>query len=288
MSNKFLPFVVESSPPDTIFKHILKRSKGLSKIRIIEIFVLVLCENIKEIREHINKLPEMTFEALCDELVQIYPQYLMSAYPTISINASGFEEVVSQRQVFHAVFTCLLDTLTKTSDAGSEKHLRFIYSETLDELEYSDIILFFTGLQCALSKIGPASAINAKDYTEMPQELADIYNAHKIIPFENSNYTTPPESILQQLVSFASDEDDAEVVTDLTTPQRLLGWLICASSIFPAFVNWCDKKNYVLSDKTVKTLCGPFKLQRNRKGERKKTDVPWGEKEVKPEGDDET
>ena len=283
MSNKFLPFVVESSPPDTIFKHILKRSKGLSKIRIIEIFVLVLCENIKEIREHINKLPEMTFEALCDELIQIYPQYLMSSFPTIAINASGFEEVVSERQVFHAVFTCLLDTLTKTSDAGSEKHLRFIYSETLDELEYSDIILFFTGLQCAVSKKGYSGKANVGDYTRVP--LEDIYNAYKIIPCEH-NKEPPPGNTLQQLVSFASDPEDAEVVTDLVTPQRLLGWLVCASYVFPAFVNWCDKKNYVLSDETVKRLCGPFKLQRNQ-GVRKKAKSE-DEKEVKPEGDDET
>lgn len=75
MSNKFLPFVVESSTPLHIFKTLLSRSKGMNKVLIASVFNLTLQVDIKKLREFVKALPEMPLEKTYEELLVKYAQY---------------------------------------------------------------------------------------------------------------------------------------------------------------------------------------------------------------------
>jgi len=82
---KFLPFVVEKSPPIHIFQTLLSRSKGINNLLVPSILYLVLEKGITEIRKAANALPEMEVHKMYSELLTTYPDYriLESSYKKI-------------------------------------------------------------------------------------------------------------------------------------------------------------------------------------------------------------
>jgi hypothetical protein len=75
MSNKFLPFVVESSTPVHIFKTLLTRSKGMNRVTLASIFNLTLHEDVNKLRKYAKELPEMQLEAMYEEMLTKWPKY---------------------------------------------------------------------------------------------------------------------------------------------------------------------------------------------------------------------
>lgn len=75
MSNKFLPFIVDSSTPKNIFKTLMSRSKGMNSVLIASIFNLTLKIDIKKLRSTVKELPEMPLEKVYEELLQKFPQH---------------------------------------------------------------------------------------------------------------------------------------------------------------------------------------------------------------------
>ena len=78
MANKFLPFVVESSTPHSIFRTLISRSKGLNRALVASVFNMTLNVDIKELRKHANNLDEMSLEQLYEELLQKHDIYRMN------------------------------------------------------------------------------------------------------------------------------------------------------------------------------------------------------------------
>lgn len=74
-TNKFLPFIVESSTPKSIYKTLLSRSKGMNKALIASMFNLTLNVDIKLLRETAKALPEMGLEQLYHDMLQSYGDY---------------------------------------------------------------------------------------------------------------------------------------------------------------------------------------------------------------------
>ena len=75
MSNKFLPFVVESSTPLSIFNTIISRSKGLNNVLVTSVFNMVLNNDIKELRAEAKKLPDMSLEKMYEALLIHYGKW---------------------------------------------------------------------------------------------------------------------------------------------------------------------------------------------------------------------
>ncbi len=80
MSNKFLPFIVESSTPLNIFKTLITRSKGMNRILLASIFNATLQVDIKKLRAHAKELPEMSLEKLYEEIMSKWDKYRISGW----------------------------------------------------------------------------------------------------------------------------------------------------------------------------------------------------------------
>jgi len=119
MSNKFLPFVVESSTPHNIFKTLISRSKGMSRALIASIFNLTLNVDIKELRKIANELDEMSLDQLYEELLQRYDIYRVN---TESLN----------------YFTNIIEYFPKERDEEG-----WWWCDKLTDFSAKDVMIFF-------------------------------------------------------------------------------------------------------------------------------------------------
>ena len=144
MSNKFLPFVVESSTPVHVFKTILRNSKGMNRMTIASIFRLVLEVDIKTLRSKVKELPEMQLEKLYEELLQMYPNYRID------------EKVIK-----------IFDYLPRWFPEGAETG----WAEDLNQFGKTDMMLFFAALCSTERPIDEYTNIPFRDI--LPGEMAD-------------------------------------------------------------------------------------------------------------------
>ena len=134
MSNKFLPFVVETSTPLHKFKTLLSRSKGMNQVLVASMFNLVLGEDIKDLRKLVKEMPEMPIEKLYEELLIKFPGYRVK------------DEILITYQTIYQYFP-----------EASEK--RF-WIDDLKDYSPNDIMLFFCSMAYARLAID--------DYTDFP------------------------------------------------------------------------------------------------------------------------
>lgn len=127
VSNKFLPFIVESSTPVHIFKTLLSRSKGMNEVIVASIFNLTLNIKIKTLREFVKSLPELPLESTYEELLTKWPQYRIK------------DEVLQLFQSVHKHILLWMDA--ETSDMP-------LWDTVLDEFEHKDVMMFF----CVISQ----------------------------------------------------------------------------------------------------------------------------------------
>ena len=133
-SNKFLPFVVETSTPLHMFKTLMSRSKGMNQVLVASTFHMILKQNITKLRTHVNELPEMPLATLNEELLIKYPMYRVK------------DEVLITYQTIYQYFP-----------EASEK--RF-WIDDLKDYSPNDIMLFFCSMAYARLAID--------DYTDFP------------------------------------------------------------------------------------------------------------------------
>jgi hypothetical protein len=133
MSNKFLPFIVESSTPVNIFNTIMSRSKGMNTVLVTSIFNVVLNSDIKTLRGMAKELPEMPLEKLYEELVARHPHYAVD------------DQMLK-----------IFSGLTKYISKDAVKS----WSEKLHEFGVNDIMLFMLPMSDNHAALG--------EYTDMP------------------------------------------------------------------------------------------------------------------------
>lgn len=75
MSNKFLPFIVESSTPLSIWTTILARSKGMDHGLIVSMFNLTMNYGVQKLRTESKQLPDMDTTDLYAKLMDMHPNY---------------------------------------------------------------------------------------------------------------------------------------------------------------------------------------------------------------------
>lgn len=163
MTNKFLPFIVDSSTPKHIFKTLLSRSKGMNKHTVASIFNLTLNTDIKKLRSLAGEMPEMQLEALYQELLQRYPQHHID------------EEVL---RYFHDIVYFAPENKWRT--------------EELDEFTITDTMSFL----CVLSK----KDVDMSEYTKIDwsklHNFEDILkNFKKYVTFSDTGTTTKFKSV---------------------------------------------------------------------------------------------
>jgi hypothetical protein len=78
MGNKFLPFIVESSSQEHIFKTLLSRSKGMNRTTVAGVFNMALQLDINLLRKVVSDFPEMGLEEMYTALLQKYPMHIVS------------------------------------------------------------------------------------------------------------------------------------------------------------------------------------------------------------------
>ena len=76
MSNKFLPFISESSSVDSILKALLQRTKGIPAKKVGVLFSAILILGINKVKEKANSIPSsMSHSQMFETLTDAYMQY---------------------------------------------------------------------------------------------------------------------------------------------------------------------------------------------------------------------
>lgn len=76
MANKFLPFIVEKSTPDHIYRTLLQRSKGMNINLVTSIFWMIADKGVTELRDFVKSLPDgLSVTQMYEEMVGKYSQY---------------------------------------------------------------------------------------------------------------------------------------------------------------------------------------------------------------------
>lgn len=76
MANKFLPFIVDKSTPDHVYRTLLSRSKGMNINLVTSIFYMVMDEGVDELRTFVKTLPEsISVQQMYEEMTGAYNKY---------------------------------------------------------------------------------------------------------------------------------------------------------------------------------------------------------------------
>lgn len=76
MANKFLPFIVEKSPLDSIYQTMLSRSKGINTLTLLSVFHAVGAQGIKKVREYVDsQSSDLTTEQLYQSIANHFSNY---------------------------------------------------------------------------------------------------------------------------------------------------------------------------------------------------------------------
>ena len=148
MSNKFLPFIVESSTPLNIFKTLRQRSKGMNRVTVASIFNLTLNEDIKKLRDFAKSLPELPVENLYDEMMTKWPLYRV---------------VDEELRLFEAI----LNFIPAQEDGE-------IWSTDMDEFDGKDIMMFFLVLSNCNRDTSEYSRIKWKEALQFDDVFEDL------------------------------------------------------------------------------------------------------------------
>ena len=162
MANKFLPFVVESSTPSSIFKTLISRSKGMNQVVLASVFNLVLTKPIGDLREYVKTLPEASLEKIYEELLVKYPDFRI---PDSDVNT----------------FLSVLSWFPDTKDYE-------YWSNELEQYEQKDIITFFLGMIHAGKDISGFTNIPFDKVLSSNSEFIDeaLNNFKGLIRFDDS------------------------------------------------------------------------------------------------------
>lgn len=156
VSNKFLPFIVESSTPIHIFKTLLSRSKGMNQVLVASIFNLTLHIKITKLREFVKSLPEMPLESTYEELLTKYPQHRIT------------DESLD-------MFSGISRWMVNFEDKYNSKIP--LWDEKLKEFDDKDVMMFF----CVISKLGDGqhefSSIQFQD-VHKPEKIFNNLQKH--------------------------------------------------------------------------------------------------------------
>lgn len=112
MTNKFLPFIVETSTPLHVYQTILSRSKGINQLDILSIFAIVLNEDIKDLRAFAKELPDMNAKELYVEIIQKYSSH------KVNEEMSELFLILIQEYIDYEKFTDNLSDMSLTDKAG--------------------------------------------------------------------------------------------------------------------------------------------------------------------------
>lgn len=169
MSHKFLPFVVQSSSPEYIYKTLISRSKGISESTIAGVFHIVLKHGIETIRKVVKTLPEEL------SVSDVYKELLMR-YPTCQI----------EPDYIHYVFV-LFGFYDKENELIQE----------LQEFDKDQIAIFFAALSLT-EKWDLASSYFLKE-TKFVENIYGLYQSVPLdIPLYNirlANYIDEPDAL---------------------------------------------------------------------------------------------
>lgn len=153
MANKFLPFVVDNTPPLSIFKTLITRSKGLNRVLLASIFNLTLNVDIKTLRAAAKALPEMELEKIYEELMNQYPSHRVDG------------------TILH-LFETIGETLTQYSSYDPS-----IWDKDIEEFELKDRLLY----SCVVSNTELEDhhrhcSVNFKRLNQVDKLLSDLPN----------------------------------------------------------------------------------------------------------------
>jgi hypothetical protein len=76
MANKFLPFIVDKSTPEHVYRTLLSRSKGMNINLVTSIFYMVVEKGVTELRDFVKTLPEnISVTRMYEEMIGKYTHY---------------------------------------------------------------------------------------------------------------------------------------------------------------------------------------------------------------------
>jgi len=157
MANKFLPFIVEKSPPHSIYQTMLTRSKGINTIIFLDVFLAVGKHGIKKVREFVNsKSEKMDTSAL---------------YQAISNHFGGGVDYADYKAFNLLQYSMTIKELT-------EEDTKF------NEYGYSDIL----GFIFVLAILGKSSEYFKIDYENYLQNHSHVMeNLNQYMAFDEEN-----------------------------------------------------------------------------------------------------
>ena len=120
MANKFLPFIVEKSPPIKVYENLMARSKGMNTHLVTSVFNLVLLKGILSIREYVKTMEDMPITVMYEELI--------TKFYDCNISAEELALVLSVQPHI-------------PDDEGAN------WAEELQEFDLKDILCFFLVMQ---------------------------------------------------------------------------------------------------------------------------------------------
>lgn len=166
MANKFLPFIVDSSTPKHIFKTLMSRSKGMNILRVASIFNLTLNVNIKELRDTVAKMEELSLDSIYEELLQKFEQYRVD------------EDVLSY-------FRGMVEYRYMPTDKS-------LWDDSLNEFPSADIMSFL----CVVSKLDKSDKYSKIDFSGLHSPENIFSNIKEYVTFSDDGIVVQFKNML--------------------------------------------------------------------------------------------
>ncbi len=150
MAVKFLPFVTDKSSPESIFKALVQRSKGVSNKQLSAIYCALLGAGVETVKEYASQLPphyssNEVFEALSNHYIDYCAPADQINFLSFILNFYGIEKLENYNKyskkeyavMFSGIFSYRPEMIKDTGfayDLGDEIN-KFLSFETAPEIE---------------------------------------------------------------------------------------------------------------------------------------------------------
>ena len=208
MANKFLPFIVEKSPPHSIYQTMLSRSKGVNDLTFLNVFIIVCKHGIKKVRDYVDSQSEkVSTSTLYQEISNHFGHFVdKNDYDTFNLLQNSM-----------SIGDLTLGDL-KFSEYGYSDILGFIYalsvlgrsSEYFDSIDYENYLKNHPHVMNNLKEFITLDddnydheivVENRKDlianilyYSLISPIAGSSYKIKKFVPNKEEEEDTPPES----------------------------------------------------------------------------------------------